>query len=231
MLTLLSKIHIHPSSQCLTRPLVISLNILPSVRQFHQSVNQYLFNLHTWKLTHQPREPTLHWNPRFRQQQQQQQLQIDTEETNQSNENWDSWFEKHQSPTLLPFPSQINLLSENKIYFLNTPSTGLMPKRSIESSSNLDISHKREKYVQTEVHLPKRSWSHTNYEEHISRSRFHHFNFHVISYNILAQKLIEDNPFLYDDCSETNLSWNRRKTRLFKELLKQNADVIMRFSF
>jgi len=68
-------------------------------------------------------------------------------------------------------------------------------------------------------------WSNTIYEEHLTKSRYHHFNFHIISYNILAQKLIETNPLLYDDCLESNLEWNRRKERLLREILKQDADV------
>lgn len=76
-----------------------------------------------------------------------------------------------------------------------------------------------------ESNLPKRLWSHTAYDEHVPKSRYHHFNFHIISYNILAQKLIEDNPFLYDDCLDNNLEWNRRSERLLNEILKQNADV------
>ncbi len=68
-------------------------------------------------------------------------------------------------------------------------------------------------------------WSHTNYDEHLIKSHYYHFNFHIISYNILAQKLIDDNPFLYDDCLESNLDWNRRKERLLQEILKQDADV------
>ena len=76
-----------------------------------------------------------------------------------------------------------------------------------------------------EFNLPKRTWSNTIYEEHLIKSRYHHFNFHIISYNILAQKLIEDNPFLYDDCLNNDLHWHRRKERLLKEILRQDADV------
>lgn len=68
-------------------------------------------------------------------------------------------------------------------------------------------------------------WWHTGYEERLERSHYRHFNFHIISYNILAQQLIEDNPFLYDDCVDENLHWNRRKERLLHEIFKQDADV------
>lgn len=78
-----------------------------------------------------------------------------------------------------------------------------------------------------ELILPKRTWSDTNYKEHLIRSRYHHFNFSILSYNILAQQLIDDNPFLYNDCVENHLGWNRRKERLLKEILQQDADVCL----
>ncbi|CAF3404623.1 unnamed protein product, partial [Rotaria sp. Silwood2] len=168
-------------------------------------LSHYLINLHSWKLTHQPHEPTLHWNYRFRQQQH---LEIDLEE-DQSSEYWDWWFEQNQSTILLPF-------SENQVYcpkILNFPS---ISKRQREFSLSLEISNKREKSSHFELKLPKRIWSNTNYGEHLIKSRYYHFNFHIISYNILAQKLIENNLFLYDDCLEDKAKWNRRKERLLK---------------
>jgi mRNA deadenylase 3'-5' endonuclease subunit Ccr4 len=73
--------------------------------------------------------------------------------------------------------------------------------------------------------LPKRLWSMTNYENHLTTSHHEHFLFRLISYNILAQRLIEDNPFLYENCHEHHLFWNRRRDRLINEILNQNADV------
>ncbi|CAF1488521.1 unnamed protein product, partial [Rotaria sordida] len=140
-------------------------------RHYYHSQNQlpqpqlshYLINLHSWKLTHQPHEPTLHWNYRFRQQQH---LQIDLEEEDQS----------IYCPKILNFP--------------------LMSKRRREFSPSLEISNKREKSSHFELKLPKRIWSNTNYEEHLIKSRYYHFNFHIISYNIFAQKLIKNNLFV-----------------------------------
>lgn len=73
--------------------------------------------------------------------------------------------------------------------------------------------------------LPKRLWSMTDYEDRLKTSHHEHFLFRLISYNILAQRLIEDNPFLYENCQEHHLFWNRRRDRLFNEILDQNADV------
>ncbi|CAF1211818.1 unnamed protein product [Rotaria sordida] len=184
----------------------------------HSPSSHYIINLHSWKLTHQPREPTLHWSSRFRQQQQQQ-FETEEQEENQSSENWDSWFQQHQSSLLLPF-------SQHQLYFLDHSRLTSMPKRPRESSSPIHISNKREKYSLFETNLPKRTWINTNYEERLIRSRYYHFNFHIMSYNILAQRLIEDNPSLYDNCLESNLEWHRRKERLLREILKQDADII-----
>ncbi len=152
MLTLIARINICFSSQRLTHSLLFNTSISSITRQYHYSESQttqphfthYFVNLHSWKLTHQPHEPRLHWNPRFRQQQQQQ--LIETEEQDQSSENWDLWFQQYQSLSLLPFSQQNNFLSQDKLYFLDLPHSTSMPKRPRESSSSIDISNKREKY-------------------------------------------------------------------------------------
>ena len=64
-----------------------------------------------------------------------------------------------------------------------------------------------------------------SYKDHLMKSRYYHFTFHIISYNILAQRLIEDNRSLYDDCFKDDLEWKRRKELLLREILNQNADV------
>ena len=150
MLTLVARINIYSASQRLTRPLLISASIPSPTRQSHHSTSQgtqppfghYLFNVHSWKLTHQPREPSLHWNSRFRQQQQ----LTETEEQEQSTEDWDLWFQQQQSPSLLPFSQRNNSFSTDKVYFLDLPQVTSMPKRSRESSSIIEIPTKREKY-------------------------------------------------------------------------------------
>ncbi len=70
-------------------------------------------------------------------------------------------------------------------------------------------------------------WSHTKYQEDFRRDHHQHFKFHLVCYNILAQKLLEDNPFLYGNCLRNNLKWYRRKDRLLRELLRQDADVCL----
>jgi mRNA deadenylase 3'-5' endonuclease subunit Ccr4 len=56
-------------------------------------------------------------------------------------------------------------------------------------------------------------------------TRHHHVLFDVVCYNILAQTLVESNPYLYVDCQPEHLDWDRRKKLLLKELIRQNADV------
>ena len=175
MFTLIARINIYSSSQRITRLLLFNPSTSFNTHQYfhsesHSQFNHYLVNLHAWKLTHQPHEPTLHWNPRFRQQEQQQQFAI--EEQDQSSENWDLWFHQYQSPSLLPF-------SQDKVYFLDLPHSTTMPKRPSTPSPTVDISYKRKKYSYstTEPNLPKRFWTHTNYEEHLLKSHYHHFNF------------------------------------------------------
>jgi len=153
MLTLVARINIYSSSQRLTRLLLFNSSTSSNIRQYHHSESQttqpqfshYLVSLHSWKLTHQPREPSLHWNPRFRPQQQLQQIETEERE-DQSIENWDLWFQQHQSPSLLPFSQRNNSLSQDQIYFLDLPHSTSMSKRPRESTSSIDISNKREKY-------------------------------------------------------------------------------------
>ncbi|CAF1465331.1 unnamed protein product [Rotaria magnacalcarata] len=231
MLILVARINFYFSSQHLTRSLLSNICISSNTREYHNDVsqnigsqlNQYIINLHSLKLTHQPREPTLHWNPRFRQQHH---LDIEKRVEDHSSENWDSWFQPQQSPSLFSYSQRTNTLSEHQLYFLDNPNFTSMHKRSRESSSSINISNKRKKDSLFESNLPKRLWSNTNYEERLIRSHYHHFNFHIVSYNILAQRLIEGNPFLYDNCRDRSLEWNQRKERLLKEILKQNADII-----
>ncbi len=76
-----------------------------------------------------------------------------------------------------------------------------------------------------EKHLPNRLWSNTNYQ-----SQHRYFKIHLVCYNILAQGLLEENPFLYENCFRNNLKWYKRKDRLIRELLRQDADVRRRFN-
>lgn len=241
MLAFTARSHIYISPHRLTRSLLSSSLSLSNIRQYNQTGQpqwkDVAINAHSWKLTHQPREPKLHWSSRFRLQSDQKQFDLNDDSTT---ENWDSWFE---TPSLLPLSQRTNSFLSDQVYFLGSFSSISMTKRLRDSSTSIEVPHKREKYEDGNLtdrllsfsslhcirlvdwNLPQRRWSTTNYEDRMHRSHHKHFQFHLISYNILAQQLIEDNPFLYTDCAETHLSWHRRKDRLLREILRQDADV------
>ncbi|XP_077537883.1 protein angel isoform X1 [Haemaphysalis longicornis] len=50
--------------------------------------------------------------------------------------------------------------------------------------------------------------------------------FTVLSYNVLAQGLLEDNPYLYQHCRQEVLSWPLRRHNLLAELREADADVL-----
>uniref|UniRef100_UPI00358EC0E7 protein angel homolog 2-like isoform X3 n=1 Tax=Myxine glutinosa TaxID=7769 RepID=UPI00358EC0E7 len=52
------------------------------------------------------------------------------------------------------------------------------------------------------------------------------FDFLVLSYNILSQQLLEDNPWLYHHCHRDVLSWAFRFPRLISEISRFNADIV-----
>jgi len=53
------------------------------------------------------------------------------------------------------------------------------------------------------------------------------FDFSLLSYNVLAQELLENNAFLYDWSNRHVLNWNYRKELLLNEIKEFNADVSM----
>ncbi|XP_048105748.1 protein angel homolog 2 isoform X2 [Alosa alosa] len=52
------------------------------------------------------------------------------------------------------------------------------------------------------------------------------FDFSVMSYNILSQKLLYDNAHLYKHCSLPILKWNYRLRNIMKEIQRHNADIL-----
>lgn len=52
------------------------------------------------------------------------------------------------------------------------------------------------------------------------------FDFSVLSYNILAQDLLEDNSHLYRHCSQPLLQWGFRFPNILKELKQLDADIM-----
>ena len=150
MLILVARINIYSFSHRLTRSLLSKYSVSSNNRQYYHSESEttqsqfsdYLINLHSWKLTHRPHQPTLHWSSRFRQQ-----FEIGDEEE-QLSVDWDSWFQQHQSSTLILLSQQNhNLSSQDQLPCVNLIQLTSMPKRSRESSSSTNISNKHEKYI------------------------------------------------------------------------------------
>lgn len=50
--------------------------------------------------------------------------------------------------------------------------------------------------------------------------------FKVLSYNLLAQYLLECHPYLYTDCSPHDLKWKSRAARLFDEITSLAPDIL-----
>jgi mRNA deadenylase 3'-5' endonuclease subunit Ccr4 len=69
-------------------------------------------------------------------------------------------------------------------------------------------------------------WLNAVYQEYFRKNHQQYFKFHIVCYNILAQILLEENLFLYKNCLNNNLKWYRRKDRLIRELLRQDADIL-----
>lgn len=51
------------------------------------------------------------------------------------------------------------------------------------------------------------------------------FVFRILSFNILAQNLLEAHPYLYMQHDREALSWDIRKPLLLQEILQAQADV------
>lgn len=52
------------------------------------------------------------------------------------------------------------------------------------------------------------------------------FRFKVMSYNVLAQYLLECHPYLYTGCDARNLKWKCRAARLFDEIIGHSPDIL-----
>ncbi|XP_072931371.1 protein angel-like isoform X2 [Epargyreus clarus] len=64
--------------------------------------------------------------------------------------------------------------------------------------------------------------------EHVSKKNKEGdpFRFRVVSYNVLAQYLLECHPYLYTDCDPQDLEWKVRSDRIFKEIMDLDPDIL-----
>ncbi|XP_075991551.1 protein angel-like isoform X2 [Anticarsia gemmatalis] len=52
------------------------------------------------------------------------------------------------------------------------------------------------------------------------------FQFKVLSYNVLAQYLLECHPYLYTGCDPDNLKWRLRSSRIYEEIVELAPDIL-----
>ncbi|CAF0775888.1 unnamed protein product [Brachionus calyciflorus] len=79
---------------------------------------------------------------------------------------------------------------------------------------------------------PRRHWQLTPLGEQIQKIKFtpdskfyDSFQFKIASYNLLAQDLLEDNFYLYENLNKKYLSWDYRKHNILEEIKKLNAHI------
>ena len=114
--------------------------------------------------------------------------------------------------------------------------------RARNQSENRTEDHAEEKEGEMSTQGPRtfftsftnlgRSWCKRSLPEHLERSRSNNFEFTVASYNVLADQLMRENPYLYAQGKRRDpglFEWNYRKHNLLKEIKHANADV--RFEF
>ncbi|XP_041351320.1 uncharacterized protein LOC121370259 isoform X2 [Gigantopelta aegis] len=71
-----------------------------------------------------------------------------------------------------------------------------------------------------------RQWEYTDYgRQHRSRAK-QGSEISVMSYNILAQNLLEEHSYLYEDHGDEALTWNYRSHRLLQEIAFHHSDVV-----
>jgi mRNA deadenylase 3'-5' endonuclease subunit Ccr4 len=68
---------------------------------------------------------------------------------------------------------------------------------------------------------PKRPLVETNKEVRVKDST----HLSVVSYNLLAQDLLDSNEYLYTHCPQEQLAWDYRKDNLLDDLKQSSADV------
>ncbi|XP_023219965.1 protein angel homolog 1-like isoform X1 [Centruroides sculpturatus] len=92
------------------------------------------------------------------------------------------------------------------------------------SSNQLNSHFITENLCRSIRHL--RQWQYTSYGKRHLYSRRHGLEFTLMSYNILAQKLLEDNSLLYCHCEPNILDWEYRSKNLLQEIQELQCDII-----
>ncbi|XP_046341861.2 protein angel homolog 2-like [Haliotis rufescens] len=71
-----------------------------------------------------------------------------------------------------------------------------------------------------------REWEYTQFGQEHQRCRYAGLEFSVMSYNVLAQRLLEDHGYLYQGAEAQALQWKYRRERLLEEITSHSPDVM-----
>lgn len=116
------------------------------------------------------------------------------------------------------------LASENEPAVLKCVQSGEGALESVTGSSSQAGLSKRDQLNE------KRQWQYTHFGSTLSVSESkatpYQLLFTVMSYNILAQELLESHRYLYHRHEPSALKWEHRKQILFSEIQEANADIL-----
>ncbi|XP_034251336.1 protein angel homolog 2 isoform X2 [Thrips palmi] len=109
------------------------------------------------------------------------------------------------------------------------PSTNTSDRLHVENLSEIEMDTKLIKNLMKEY----RKWEHTD----LGNTLLHkdggpsiefqdHNSFTVMSYNVLAQQLLEDHKYLYSKHDDRALTWEHRSRILLMEIEERNADIL-----
>lgn len=109
----------------------------------------------------------------------------------------------------------------------NTSNLSLDANKTAESDSEKqkqqdDEAEKIDKELIIKSYLDLRRWHRVQRNDSTDRQQ----EFYLVSYNILAQQLLESNDYLYQHCDPEILSWAYRRKNLLNELKNFNSDVV-----
>lgn len=70
-----------------------------------------------------------------------------------------------------------------------------------------------------------------NILENVTKNTDEYFDLRLLSFNILAQDLLETHNYLYRNHSGKDLPWNKRKPLIIQEILESDAHVWKKYSW
>ena len=73
-----------------------------------------------------------------------------------------------------------------------------------------------------------RNWEYTQLGKQLEKQKHNHqaVQFTILSYNVLAQELLEEHTYLYKRVEQDALMWEKRAGRILREVVDCDADVL-----